>query len=204
MGKSKGGQRTRHWGFIAYPESVREDWKSTLSQLGIQAAISPLHDSDLTEDGKKKKPHWHVVLVFDGVKSQDQIEEITGQLVQDGVKPYLPVRILSLRGTLRYFTHMDDLDKAQYKAEDVVTIGGLDYYRLCSNKDDVETQECCSMGDLMKIINEHKLTEFAQVADWLLEAGDLDGFATLRKNSYFFGQYLKSKKFFNNPLTTEN
>ena len=205
MPKNKGGQRTRHWAFIAYPDSVKEDWLSTLSQLGIQCAISPLHDKDEQKDGTLKKPHWHVVLVFDSVKSQDQIEEITQAIVKDDTKGYLPVRVLSLRGTMRYLTHMDDEDKAQYQQEDVKVLGGLDYAQICQTKDDVSTAECNSMGDLLKLITEEQLFDFAQVADYLIQAGDLQGFNTLRKNSYFVGQYLKSKKFFlNNPITEEH
>lgn len=200
----KDNQRTRHWGFIAYPDSVRENWKDILSELGVQAVISPLHDKDLTEDGKLKKPHWHVALIFDGVKSQKQIEQITQALVVDGTKGYLPVRILSLRGTIRYFAHIDDPKKAQYDFNDIEAIGGVDYTSIAMNKEDVDRQESCNISQVIAIINDNKLCDFAVLADFLITNDNLDGFNILRKNSYFFGQYLKSKKFFNNPLDTEN
>jgi len=206
MAKKQQPPRTRHWGFIAYPTSVREDWLSILSQLGIQAAISPLHDKDVTQDGTLKKPHWHVCLCFDSVKSQEQIQEITQAIVKEGEKGYLPVRILSLRGTLRYFIHVDDPDKAQYSADDVQTIGGLDYVRLCQTKNDEEGEIVVGMAALIQYISDHAdehLFEFGMLADMLIRDNMSEGFSALRKNSYFFGQYLKSKKIYNKPLDNE-
>ena len=65
--------RSRVWTFVCYPESVREGWRDALDDLHIAWAESPLHDKDTNADGSAKKPHWHVLLVFDGKKSYEQV-----------------------------------------------------------------------------------------------------------------------------------
>ena len=56
--------RKRNWAFVAYPESLPGDWQEILTQTGLPIAISPLHDKDENPDGTKKKPHYHVILVY--------------------------------------------------------------------------------------------------------------------------------------------
>ena len=51
-----------------------EDWEDVIKQE--PAVISPLHDKDVTEDGERKKPHYHVILSYKGNKSFEQIDEI--------------------------------------------------------------------------------------------------------------------------------
>ena len=46
----------------------------------VPGFISPLHDSDINADGEPKKPHWHVILTFKGLKSYEQVKAITDQL----------------------------------------------------------------------------------------------------------------------------
>lgn len=67
--------RTRNYATIVYKESAPENWKEILSDEHVGVLISPYHDKDLNPDGEVKKAHWHVLILFDGVKSQRQAEE---------------------------------------------------------------------------------------------------------------------------------
>lgn len=58
--------KKRHWMYIVYPESAPKDWMQQLEATGVKFAVSPLHDKDKLVDGKYKKKHWHVILIFDG------------------------------------------------------------------------------------------------------------------------------------------
>lgn len=119
--KSKQDNRARNWTFIAYPESCEKiDLISTLDDLHIEYAISPLHDSDINADGTKKKPHYHVGLFFDGKKSYTQILEITQKLHCPN-----PQKTASVKGLLRYMKHLDNPEKYQYQG-DIEVHGGLD------------------------------------------------------------------------------
>lgn len=211
--KSSSGQgRTRDWGFIAYPSSLREDWIEVLSALGLQGAISPIHDKDTYQEdatdgsyhkGDPKKAHYHCLLTFEGVKTQEQVAQITQAIVKAGEKGYTPMKIHTKQGTLRYFLHLDDPKKAQYNINDVVAIGGFDFVKAMQTKDDEDYNACIGMGDVIKFINEQQCCDFAVLADLMIEQDKIDLFNIYRKNAYFFGQYLKTKKFFNKPLDNE-
>ena len=113
--------RHRSWTCVVYPgESLPENWKAILGDLMIPWAISPLHDEDVNADGEKKKAHRHLLLSFNTVKSYAQIEEITKRL---GAPTPQPCR--DTRGMVRYFLHMDNPEKAQYKRENIEYGGGL-------------------------------------------------------------------------------
>ena len=67
--KTRGSDRTRNWVVIVYPESAPENWRSHLDDLHLEWIESPLHEFDVNADGEVKKAHWHVLLLFGGVKS---------------------------------------------------------------------------------------------------------------------------------------
>ena len=61
--------RSRTWAFVAYPESMPENWREILDALSVPWACSPLHDKDINETtGEVKKPHRHFVMSFPGKK----------------------------------------------------------------------------------------------------------------------------------------
>lgn len=76
MAKSALQKRTRAWATIVYEESAPENWREKLQGYMVQTFVSPLHDADLKEDGSLKKPHWHVLMMYDGVKTPEQAREV--------------------------------------------------------------------------------------------------------------------------------
>ena len=68
-------KRYRNFATIVYPESAPSDWINILRSEIIPFFVSPLHDRDILEDGTPKKPHYHVMLMFDGVKTVEQVKE---------------------------------------------------------------------------------------------------------------------------------
>jgi len=122
MGKGQESDgRARIWGFLLYPESAVPNWRDVLSEMQVSAAVSPLHDKDVNPTGEVKKAHYHVIMSFDGKKSYEQIFEITNEL-----RATIPQRCRSVKGSVRYFTHMDNPEKAQYSRSDIVTFNGFD------------------------------------------------------------------------------
>ena len=57
---------SRGWLTEIYPESELAGWRETLSYMGMQAVIGPLHQYDVNANGKPKKPHYHVLLLWEG------------------------------------------------------------------------------------------------------------------------------------------
>lgn len=191
--------RSRYWATIVYPESAVSGWLSLLQSMGVQAVLSPLHDRDEYEytdekkgfkKGELKKPHYHLVFIFDSLKSSAQVKEITDKLKSVG-----QLKVLSISGTIRYLTHKDCKDKAQYSDDDVLSIGGVDvekYLKTESEKDEDINKQYQTISNLC---SEFGITEFYQLVDFLLFNEDYDNFKLVRTNSYFWAQYLKSKRF---------
>lgn len=73
-GESYGKGRTRNFATVVYPESAPENWQTILSESKIPLFISPLHDGDVNADGEKKKEHYHVMVMYDSVKTLNKLE----------------------------------------------------------------------------------------------------------------------------------
>lgn len=120
--RKKQVQRTRTYATVVYPESAPEDWKDKLAGFVVPCFISPLHDNDVNPTGEKKKPHYHVLVNFDGPKSEAQAKEFFMSFGGVGCEI-----VKSYRGYARYLCHLDNPDKAQYKTEEVISFAGADY-----------------------------------------------------------------------------
>ena len=127
--------RARNWAFIAYPESLPDNWIEILSDYHVPAFISPLHNQDCDNDGEKKKEHYHVMLMYQGKKSQDQVRAVT-----DSLNCTLPIVVSDTRGYARYLIHLDETDekKYHYDKKDVIELAGACYDDVIQLPNDVE------------------------------------------------------------------
>lgn len=116
--------RTRNWATVVYSDEAIEK----LSELKLTCLVSPWHDKDFNADGEKKKPHRHVMFLFEGKKSREQIKEICDIIGGVGCEP-----VQSQRAYARYLCHLDNPEKAQYNINDVQTFGGIDYIELINS-----------------------------------------------------------------------
>lgn len=115
-------KRTRNYATVIYPESAPENWRDILSEQFIPSFISPLHNNDFNPGGEKKKEHYHVILMFDSVKTVEQAREVFEKIGGVGCEI-----INSIRGYARYLCHLDNPEKAQYQPDDVTSLCGADY-----------------------------------------------------------------------------
>ena len=149
--------RTRHWGTIVYPESFPKNWQDLLATECVPAIISPLHDKDVEQDGTPKKPHWHVMLLFNGVKSQEQVHEICKRF--GGV---LPIPISNAQSMARYFIHKDNPDKYQYRSDDIVNLSGADWSELMkTSKDRYDT-----LVEIITYLHDNKVMYYHDLIDY--------------------------------------
>lgn len=122
MSKEKSNYRTRNFATVVYPESAPSDWKDVLSRFFVPAFVSPLHDLDKNPTGEDKKAHYHVILMFSGVKSVEQVRSMFDQIGGVGCEC-----VNSLRGYARYLCHLDNPEKQQYDQGSVACFCGADY-----------------------------------------------------------------------------
>ena len=171
MATKKRDERVRNWVFILYPESAPEDWKERLQEMCIPCAISPLHDRDLNPDGEKKKAHYHIMIMFDGNKSYEQIKEIT-----DSFNASIPQKVLSVRGQVRYFCHLDNPEKYQYSEKDIITYGGIDTSELLKKS---ASYRYNTISDIYDFVKKQEITEITKLLDYCKDEGLEDWFVML-------------------------
>lgn len=114
-------KRYRDWVFVVYPDSAPERWEEILSEHHVQWCCSPLHQFDHNPDGEVKKAHWHCLISFEGVQTEEQVREILAPL-----NCTIPIPCKSKRGTVRYFAHIDNPEKFQYSTKDIRAFCGFD------------------------------------------------------------------------------
>lgn len=168
----RGRGRTRNFANIVYPESAPENWKEILAETKVPCFISPLHDRDINPGGEPKKPHYHVIIMFDSVKTIEQALSLFSQI---GGTDYVE-QIQSIRGYARYLCHLDNPEKVQYSVEDVQCYGGADYistiglatdkYKAISEMIDFcEENDIYSYADLLRIARYERYDWFRILCD---------------------------------------
>lgn len=153
--------RTRNWLTIVYPDSCPENWTEKLADLHVPAYVSPLHDRDVNpNDNSPKKPHFHVILTFAGVKSYEQVFEMVKTF--GGVSPQVCNNLI---GNARYLIHKDNPDKAQYDQKDVQCFCGADYDDLILTSTDIKK----AMRDMVAYIRDNNINYYNDFVDYCLD-----------------------------------
>lgn len=186
-GAGRGDGRTRNWTFVLYPESAPSDWRDRLDEHHFEWVLSPLHDKDLNGDGAPKKPHFHILLLFAGVKTYEQVKEIT-----DSLSCPIPQRCHSARAMVRYMAHLDNPDKAQYNPEDIKGFGGVDVgemLRPCSS------ERYTLIREMIQFVKDNGIVEFQDLMDIAMESEPDTWFPLLCDNSaYVLEKYIRSQR----------
>jgi len=184
---SKNNFRTRNWTFIVYPDSAPPEWRQSLDALHEKWVESPLHDSDVVEDGsgELKKPHWHVFLQHEGKKSYEQIKVIT-----EMVCGTIPQEVSNAKGLVRYFAHLDNPEKHQYSASGIIGHGGADVAELLRP---TSADRYRLIGEMCAYVDDNGITEFYQLTRYARQNRQEDWFPLLCDScAYFISQYIKS------------
>jgi hypothetical protein len=179
--------RTRNFATVVYPDSINtpENWLDVLRSHFVPCFVSPLHKDDYRPNGEEKKAHYHIMIMFDSVKTEEQAKQLFDSIGGVGLEI-----VKSVRGYARYLCHLDDPDKAQYKPDDVICICGADYHSIISLTIDkyvalCEMEEFCEKYNVLSFF---ALSRYASThrSDWsrvLKECG-----------TRYMSEYLKSRK----------
>jgi hypothetical protein len=184
--------RSRGWSFLLYPESMPNNWDSELDKLCCPVAVSPLHNKDIYEDeteshkvGEVKKPHYHAVICFDGKKSLEQVKELLAVF-----NCPLPQVCHNIVGSVRYFTHIDNPNKAQYDKNLIKSYCGFNVDKCFALRKEDYSRILC---EIYKFIKECKVKSFSDLVDGLA-CTHPEYLVVLGKYSYFVNSYLNSLK----------
>lgn len=179
--------RTRNWMIVVYPDSAPSNWRDVLDELHIEWVESPLHEFDTNANGEVKKAHWHVLLMFGGVKTYEQVFECIASL-----NCPIPQRCHSAKGAVRYMAHLDNPEKHQYPVSEILSHGGVDLAELLRPS---SSERYTIIRDMCDFIRENQITEFQDLMDYAMAERFDDWFPLLCDNAaYVVGQYIKSQR----------
>ena len=176
--------RSRNFSFVVYDDSAPENWKEYLSDLQVPLCYI-YHDKDINPDGTPKKPHYHVLVCLEGVKTDKQIDSLFGSIAANG----RICQVNSKRGSARYLCHLDNPEKYQYNKSDVVQLCGLDYNEIISLPTDLFGY-VCAMEDF---IDKYNILSFSAFSRYCRKYNN-DWFKSLcSSSSYVIDKYIKAK-----------
>lgn len=189
--------RTRNWTIVVYPDSAPENWRDILDAIHIEWVESPLHDKDIDPTGEPKKAHYHVLLMFGGIKSYEQVLEITQML-----NCTIPKRVHNAKSLVRYMAHLDNPDKAQYDMSNIVSHGGVDVADLLKPS---SAERYTYIKEMKQWCNEHSIVEFCDLFNYAADERFDDWFPLLCDSCCFvMNQFLKSKRHSSNPMIEDS
>jgi hypothetical protein len=185
--KKDGTGRTRNWTLVVYPESAPEQWRSILDDEHIEWVESPLHDKDINADKTIKKPHWHILLIYESVKTYEQVKELT-----DKLNCPIPQKCASPKGLVRYMCHMDNPEKVQYSKLDIIGHGGADVSELLKPS---SSERYVLIAEMMDYVQEKNITEMEDLLYYARIKRFDDWFPLLCDNSaYIMSAMIKSRR----------
>ena len=179
--------KKRNWTFVLYEDSCSKDWEDYLISTGVPFSYA-YHDKDKTELGEDKKPHYHVLICFDGPVTYTNAQTYAERV---GAANNVIQPVGSVRGIVRYFCHKDNPDKFQYEEDIIQCRNGFDpkdYFCL------TVTQQKLFKRKIIEFIQDNNITEYADLIDTLMYGDHIDMFDIATQNTFFFTQYIKSKR----------
>jgi hypothetical protein len=180
----KNDTRYRNWATVVYPESAPENWLDLLQGKYIPGFVSPLHNKDQNPTGEDKKAHYHVLFLFEGKKSKNQVQEIVDLINGVGLE-----HINSIRGYARYLCHLDNPEKAQYDINDVRCLSGADYIHTIG----LVTDKYKAIREMMSFCVDNDIYAFSDLLIYCSLERD-DWFRVLCDNGTFvIKEFLKSR-----------
>lgn len=176
--------RARNFACVVYPESAPENWRDLLIGCFVPAFVSPLHDQDVDPQNQSKKPHYHVMIMFDGLKTNEQVQQVFDLIGGVGCEV-----VKSIRGYARYLCHLDNPEKAQYSPDEVTCYCGSDYVGTIG----LSTDKYHAIQEMMDFVDAHDIVSYSDLLRYSARQRS-DWFRILCDNgTLVMKEYLKSK-----------
>nr|WP_013130267.1 replication protein [Helicobacter pylori]ADG64867.1 RepH [Helicobacter pylori] len=183
----------RHWTILIYPESVNPNFKDILCKptMAFQWVLSPLHDKDLNDDGTLKKPHYHLLLVFENAVRINIILEICRSI-------NAPEYAEQIRGGItkfyEYLTHKNHPNKAQYNQyneSDIECSNGFDIKDYMSLKE-LKKLDDLILDEIFDFIERNEIVSFRHLLAYSKQFKPEWFYLLKHQYTYFITQHIKS------------
>lgn len=180
-------KKKRYWAFVLYPDSAPSNWIDILQQTGLPICISPLHDKDINPDNTPKKPHYHIILCYDGPTTFNNVKSLTVTELNQTI----PIALELVKGYYRYLTHLDNPEKYQYDSSQIVSLNGFcsdDYNSLTT------TQINQIKIEILRFIDDNNIFEYSDLIRVLRESDFVNLLDVAMNHTILFNTYLCSKR----------
>lgn len=179
--------RTRNYAFIVYPETAPFGWFDILDSQHIPCFISPLHSAVKGHDETERKDHFHVLLMFDSVKTYKQAKEISDLVLGSN-----PIPINSTRGYARYLLHLDNPEKQQFGENGVnlvKSLCGADYIEAIS----LPSDRLNVIREMIEFCERYNINSFYLLARYAAEHNESWHRALTCSCTVYMKNYLQSR-----------
>lgn len=159
--------KSKYFCCVLYPDSSSYDTDKVIKALAeehLTFAVSPIHNSDVEDDGRAKKSHYHLLLAY---PSATTLNNIRGWFKACGMpeSDLHSVRVCASGvGYYRYLTHKDNPEKAQYDENDIRVFNDSDelfrkFSKTASDKID-DLARIFQIVDELNTISFHTLIQY--------------------------------------------
>lgn len=180
--------RSTYWGSIAYLDSLPDNWYAVIDGFDCHCLVSPLHNRDTKFDGELKKPHYHIIYIFESLKSYEQVKYFSDQL-----RGTIPIQLNCISKAIRYLWHADNKDKFLYCPDDVQKFGHLaaSMFTDALNVNKVIAPQTELINYLINIILDNGFTTLYEFIFYVKDNADLaypsdELLNCISKRTYFF------------------
>ena len=173
--------KSRVWSFLVYTDSAPENWVDKLRATGLQIAISPLHDKDITAKGLPKKAHWHGLAVWPSPTTFNNANNVI-RAITNG--PFVK-RTCSLSGSYQYFCHRNNPEKYQYNPEDIQEYND---FTLTLPKKEIARMK----SEICEMIITNNITEYFSLQLFVEACCSWEYVDVVQANAYYFNSILNS------------
>lgn len=148
---------------IGYQDSINQDFEEILSREFKFCYI--LHDNDIMEDGKPKKPHYHFIITCPFQKTYSAFKKVITDLQVGLVLPPSENEcgVHSKVSAEHYLTHENNSDKFHYDREDIKCCNGYRLGSVLSQKEEEQKKKQELLCSIIKHINDGGFTSFEQI-----------------------------------------
>lgn len=180
-------EKARYACFVVYPESAPGDWREQLKASHGSFAISPLHGGD-DEDGKE---HYHCIYMHGGPATLAVMQ----RAIPEGIAANGHIELcLHPRNYQRYLVHLDDPDKQQWGGNPRELIETLNGFPLDLTREFSKEERYQQRLDVMAIVRDNDLREYADLLEGLLDSGLYDLFDFAFNHTIAMQGYLASRR----------
>lgn len=160
---AKNGVRARNYAMMLYADSMSADWEETLKKEKMNG-FAVYHDKDIKDDGKPKKPHYHILIKYKNQKAESTVKELAKKI---GAANEKIIIIKEFKKYAEYLIHKNNPEKAQYLPDDVKSYGDMDYKRLIDGKE--KNQDIEVLKEILDFCIENNIYSYADLLIYALQ-----------------------------------